>query len=546
MELQKNDLVTVKIEDMSHDGEGVGKLEGFPLFVKDTVIGDVAEVKILKLKKNYGYARLTELKEPSPDRVEPPCPLSRRCGGCQLQAMSYEKQLEFKRNKVQNHLSRIGGLTDVVVLPVIGMESPWRYRNKAQIPVGYDREGRLISGFYAGRTHAIIDQEDCLLGNEKNSRIMEIVKGFLKENKIAAYQEESHKGLLRHVLIRTAAATGEVMVCLVINGKKFPQAEKLTEALKAVPGVTSISLNVNMERTNVILGKEQINLYGPGYITDKIGEISYRISPQSFFQVNPAQTRILYETALEYAQLTGSEQVWDLYCGTGTISLFLAQKAAFVRGVEIVPAAVENARDNAELNGIKNAEFFTGRAEEVLPRMVRENQAKADVIVVDPPRKGCEESLLETMVNMEPERIVYVSCDSATLARDLKYLSAKGYAVERVQPVDMFPMTVGVETVVLLSKGEVDSKKIRVEFSLEDMDMSEFQDGATYTQIKDYVLEHSGLKVSNLYISQIKRKCGIEVGKNYNLPKSEDSRQPQCPPEKEKAIREAFKYFGMI
>lgn len=498
MELQKNDLVTVKIEDMSHDGEGVGKLEGFPLFVKDTVIGDVAEVKILKLKKNYGYARLTELKEPSPDRVEPPCPLSRRCGGCQLQAMSYEKQLEFKRNKVQNHLSRIGGLTDVVVLPVIGMESPWRYRNKAQIPVGYDREGRLISGFYAGRTHAIIDQEDCLLGNEKNSRIMEVVKGFLKENKIAAYQEESHKGLLRHVLIRTAAATGEVMVCLVINGKKFPQAEKLTEALKAVPGVTSISLNVNMERTNVILGKEQINLYGPGYITDKIGEISYRISPQSFFQVNPAQTRILYETALEYAQLTGSEQVWDLYCGTGTISLFLAQKAAFVRGVEIVPAAVENARDNAELNGIKNAEFFTGRAEEVLPRMVRENQAKADVIVVDPPRKGCEESLLETMVNMEPERIVYVSCDSATLARDLKYLSAKGYAVERVQPVDMFPMTVGVETVVMLTKLKSD-KHIDVELQMNELDLTAAESKATYAEIKQYVLDKTGFKVYQLF-----------------------------------------------
>ena len=317
--------------------------------------------------------------------------------------------------------------------------------------------------------------------------------------------------------------------------------------------MTSITYNINKEKTNVIMGSKVCPLWGQTYITDYIGNVKYQISPLSFYQVNPVQTEVLYGTALEYAGLTGKETVWDVYCGIGTISLFLAQKAQKVYGVEIVPQAIEDAKHNAEINEITNAEFFVGKAEEVLPEYYADyakehpgEHARADVIVVDPPRKGCERSVLDTMVQMEPERIVYVSCDSATLARDVKYLRENGYEIRKVKATDMFPMSVHVETVVLLSKGEVDSKKIRVEFSLEDMDMSEFQDGATYTQIKDYVLEHSGLKVSNLYISQIKRKCGIEVGKNYNLPKSEDSRQPMCPPEKEKAIREAFKYFGMI
>lgn len=351
---------------------------------------------------------------------------------------------------------------------------------------------------------------------------------------------------MRHVLIRYGYFTKEVMVCLILNGNKIPKEEQLVKSLCEIPGMTSITINVNKKHSNVILGEEIRLLWGQEYITDRIGDISYQISPLSFYQVNPMQTQKLYAKALEYADLHGQETVWDLYCGIGTISLFLAQKAKFVRGVEIVPAAIENAKENAKLNGLENTEFFVGKAEEVLPREYKKNGVYADVIVVDPPRKGCDETLLETMVEMNPDRIVYVSCDSATLARDLKYLCERGYELRKVCPVDQFGMTVHVETVVLLSKGEIDSKKVRVEFSLEDMDMSEFQDGATYPQIKEYVLEHTGLKVSNLYISQIKRKCGLEVGKNYNLPKSEDSRQPQCPPEKEKAIREAFKYFGMI
>ena len=550
MDWKKNDVFQVRIEDMSDTGEGIGKTDGFIWFVKDAVIGDVVEAKVMKTKKSYGFARLIQVLEPSACRVTPRCPSARQCGGCQLQAMSYEEQLRFKENKVRNNLSRIGGLTEIPMEPIIGMDEPWRYRNKAQFPFGKDKDGRIITGFYAGRTHAIIEQEDCLLGVEENQPILDCIRGFMEEYHIAPYEEELHKGLIRHVLIRKGFTTGELMVCLVLNGdvKKLKAPEVLVERLvKLFPShMASISCSINREKTNVIMGKEIVNLYGPGYITDYIGNVCYRISPLSFYQVNPVQTQKLYGTALEYAGLTGEETVWDLYCGIGTISLFLAQKAKKVYGVEIIPQAIDDARANAKLNHFENVEFFVGKAEEVLPEQYEKNQVYADTIVVDPPRKGCDSVCLDTIVKMAPEKVVYVSCDSATLARDVKYLGERGYEVKRVKTVDMFPWSGHVETVVLLSKGEVDSKKIRVEFSLEDMDMSEFQDGATYPQIKEYVLEHTGLKVSNLYISQIKRKCGIGVGKNYNLPKSEDSRQPQCPQEKEKAIREAFKYFGMI
>lgn len=553
MSYQKNDVLTVKIEDMGHDGEGIGKCEGYTLFVKDTVIGDLAEVKVIKAKKNYGYARLMRLIKPSPHRVEPICPVARPCGGCQLQMLDYAEQLRFKEKKIAQNLQRIGGMTEIPMEPIVGMESPFRYRNKAQFPIGQDKNGKLITGFYAGRTHQIMENRNCYLGVEQNEEILNRILAWMEENSVSAYQEETGKGLVRHVLIRFGFTTKEIMVCLVVNGKKLPAEKKLIQSLTELEGMTSITLSVNRERTNVIMGKEIRCLWGQEFITDYIGKVKYQISPLSFYQVNPVQTEKLYSLALEYAGLTGEETVWDLYCGIGTISLFLAQKAKKVYGVEIVPEAIADAKNNAKINGIENAEFFVGKSEEVLPEYYEKyakehpgEHAHADVIVVDPPRKGCEENLLRTMADMQPDRIVYVSCDSATLARDLKILQELGYEVKKVRGVDQFPMTCHVETVVLLSKGEVDSKKIRVEFSLEDMDMSEFQDGATYTQIKDYVLEHSGLKVSNLYISQIKRKCGIEVGKNYNLPKSEDSRQPLCPPEKEKAIREAFKYFGMI
>ncbi len=544
--MKKNDMAVVVIEDMSENGEGIGRSDGYTLFIKDTVIGDRAEVKVIKAKKTYGYGRLVRLLEPSPWRTEPLCPAAAPCGGCQLQAMSYEQQLKFKEKKVRNHLERLGGFPSPAVHPVIGMEEPWHYRNKAQFPVARDREGRIIMGFYAGRTHAVIQTPHCYIGHPVNERVLDAVRAYMEENRVEPYDEAAHRGLVRHVLIRRGAATGEVMVCLIINGKRLPAAERLTERLLEISGMTSISYNINREKTNVILGEQVIDLYGPGYITDRIGDLTFRISPQSFFQVNPVQTRILYEKALAYAGLTGEETVWDLYCGAGTISLFLARKAKRVYGVEIVPQAVENARENARINGIENVEFYTGKAEELMPELNREGRLQADVVVVDPPRKGCAQSLLDTVIDMNPRRVVYVSCNSATLARDLRYLCDRGFRLEEVQPVDMFPMTVGVETVVLLSKGEIDSKKVRVEFSLEDMDMSGFQKGATYEQIKAYVLEHTGLKVSSLYISQIKRKCGLDVGQNYNLSKKEDAKVPKCPPEKEAAIIEALKYFGMI
>ena len=576
MNIKKNDVFEVIIEDMSESGEGVGKLDGYIWFIKDAVIGDLIEAKAMKMKKNYGFARLMKVLKPSPARVKERCAVARQCGGCQLQMMSYEEQLKFKQRKVYNNLKRIGGLDNlylpgegpgagenvgdgegdraggesgrkpVIMEPIIGMEDPWRYRNKAQFPFGMNKENEVIAGFYAGRTHCIIENDDCLLGIQENREILAAVKQIMTQYGIKPYQEESHTGLIRHVLIRKGFRTGELMVCFVVNGRKLPYSEGFVERLLEIPGMTSISYNVNMEKTNVILGREVVNLYGPGYITDYIGNVKYRISPLSFYQVNPVQTERLYGTALEYAGLTGEETVWDLYCGIGTISLFLSQKAKKVYGVEIVPQAIEDARENARLNGIENVEFFVGKAEEVLPKQYEEDKVYADVIVVDPPRKGCDPVCLDTIVMMGPKKVVYVSCDSATLARDVKYLEERGYWVERVSCVDMFPMSGHVETVVLLSKGEIDSKKVRVEFSLEDMDMSGFQKGATYEQIKAYVLEHTGLKVSSLYISQIKRKCGLDVGQNYNLSKKEDAKVPKCPPEKEAAIRDALKYFQMI
>ena len=545
MEFRKNDLVTLEIEDCGIDGEGIGKADGFTVFVKDAVIGDTVTAKIIKAKKNYGYGRLMEVLKPSPYRVEPKCEFARQCGGCQLQALSYDQQLVFKTNKVKGHLERIGGFTDIPMEPIIGMDELFHYRNKAQFPVGRNKEGKIVTGFYAGRTHNIIENRDCALGVAENKEVLDRVIAHMEKYGIEPYNEATGKGLVRHVLIRYGYFTKEVMVCLILNGNKLPKEEQLVKSLCEIPGMTSITINVNKKRSNVILGEEICLLWGREYITDRIGDISYQISPLSFYQVNPMQTQKLYAKALEYADLHGQETVWDLYCGIGTISLFLAQKAKFVRGVEIVPAAIENAKENAKLNGLENTEFFVGKAEEVLPREYKKNGVYADVIVVDPPRKGCDETLLETMVEMNPERIVYVSCDSATLARDLKYLCERGYELRKVCPVDQFGMTVHVETVVLLSQQKPDDT-IEIDLDLDELDATSAELKATYQEIKDYVLKEFGLKVSNLYISQVKRKCGIEVGENYNLPKSENARVPQCPKEKEDAIKAALKYFAMI
>ena len=545
MEFRKNDLVTLEIEDCGIDGEGIGKADGFTVFVKDAVIGDTVTAKIIKAKKNYGYGRLMEVLKPSPYRVEPKCEFARQCGGCQLQALSYDQQLVFKTNKVKGHLERIGGFTDIPMEPIIGMDELFHYRNKAQFPVGRNKEGKIVTGFYAGRTHNIIENRDCALGVAENKEVLDRVIAHMEKYGIEPYNEATGKGLVRHVLIRYGYFTKEVMVCLILNGNKIPKEEQLVKSLCEIPGMTSITINVNKKHSNVILGEEIRLLWGQEYITDRIGDISYQISPLSFYQVNPMQTQKLYAKALEYADLHGQETVWDLYCGIGTISLFLAQKAKMVRGVEIIPAAIENAKENAKLNGFTNTEFFVGKAEEVLPEQYARTGERADVIVVDPPRKGCDETLLATIIEMQPDRVVYVSCDSATLARDLKYLCAHGYQLKKVCPVDMFPNTVSVETVCLLSK--LKSKEhIEIEVKMDELDLTAAESKATYDEIKGYVLEKHELKVSSLYISQVKRKCGLDVGQNYNLSKKEDAKVPQCPPEKEAAIMDALKHFQMI
>ena len=554
--MNKNDIVTVEITDIGVSGEGIGHVDGYTLFIKDAVIGDVVEAKVMKAKKNYGYARLMKVITPSEYRVEPKCAFARRCGGCQIQEMSYDRQLVFKDQKIRGNLERIGGFTkdqiDTVMQPVVGMEHPFGYRNKAQFPFGTDKEGNPITGFYAGRTHDIIANTDCALGVEQNKEILEIILQYMRENKIKSYDEKTGKGLIRHALIRYGFKTKEIMVCLVVNGKKLPKAERLIEKLIQIEGMTSITISPNTRRDNVIMGNSYEILWGQGYITDYIGNVKYQISPLSFYQVNPVQTEKLYGLALEYADLKGDETVWDLYCGIGTISLFLAQKAKQVYGVEIVPQAIDDAKENAKINAIDNAEFFVGKAEEVLPEYYAEYErehngetAHADVIVVDPPRKGCDETLLETIVKMQPEKVVYVSCDSATLARDLKYLCANGYEIRMCRGVDQFPQSVHVETVVLLSQQKPDDT-IEIDLDLDELDATSAELKATYQEIKDYVLKEFGLKVSNLYISQVKRKCGIEVGENYNLPKTENPKVPQCPKEKEDAIKAALKYFAMI
>lgn len=492
MEYKKNDIITTIIEDIGVDGEGIGKIDGYTFFIKDAVIGDRVEAKVMKAKKNYAYAHLEKIIEKSDKRTEPVCPYHRQCGGCQIQTLDYKDQLIFKQNKVKNHLMRIGGFDeaflDKVMEPIVGMEKPYHYRNKAQFPVGEDKDGNIVAGFYAGRTHAIIPNTDCALGVEENKEILETVLDYMREFHVKPYNETTGKGLVRHILIRKGFTSGQIMVCVIINGKKLPNEDKLVERLKCIEGMASIYINVNTQNTNVIMGSESRLLWGQPVISDVIHRrsleeidsgkdclrhdtkesavygISFAISPLSFYQVNPIQTEKLYSLALEYAGLTGKETVWDLYCGIGTISLFMAQEAKKVYGVEIVGQAIEDAKNNAKNNGITNAEFYVGKAEEVLPafyeKALKEQDAgeeaydklHPDVICVDPPRKGCDQACLDTIIKMSPDRIVYVSCDSATLARDLKVLCANGYELKKVRAVDQFGQTVHCEAVVLMSR----------------------------------------------------------------------------------------------
>lgn len=457
--VSKNEDVEVDIIGLTHEGEGVGRVDGYTLFIGGALPGERVRAKVLKVKKQYGYAKLIELVIASPDRIAPPCEIYKQCGGCQLQHWSYEAQLDWKRQHVVDNLERIGklevgGAEGIAVHPTLGMRDPWGYRNKAQVPMGMSEEGGLIGGFYARNSHRIIDMDACLIQHDQNDDIVRRVKAIGRDLGVMAYNEETGEGLLRHVVVRVGFRTGELMVVLVTNGPKIPRVDAWIEAIRAqVPGVESICQNINTKRTNVIFGDVTKTLWGRDVIYDYIGDVKFAISARSFYQVNPVQTEVLYGKTLDYAGLTGSETVIDAYCGIGTISLFLAQHAKRVYGVEIVPEAIEDARENAALNGIANAEFAVGAAEDVMPRWL-EQGVSPDVVVVDPPRKGCDERLLDTLLTMQPERIVYVSCNPATLARDLRVLEDGGYAVKEVQPVDMFPWTVHVESVALLVRNE--------------------------------------------------------------------------------------------
>ena len=571
MGFNKNDTVRLIITDIGTNGEGIGRVDGYTLFIKDAIIGDEVEAKIIKAKKNYGYARLMNIITPSKDRIEPVCPVARQCGGCQIQEMDYQAQLRFKQELVKNNIERIGHISDYQMMPVIGMDEPFHYRNKAQYPVGMDKDGNIVMGFFAGRTHHIIDNTDCALGAKINSRILGIIKEYMQDNKIKPYDEDKHAGTVRHILIRNGYHTDQIMVCLVINAESIKNSDDLVKRLKDIDGMTSIMININRNKTNVILGDTCKTLWGKSYIEDYICDIRYQISPLSFYQVNPKQTEKLYSKALEYAGLTGNETVWDLYCGIGTISLFMAAKARKVYGVEIVPQAIEDAKNNARLNNIDNAEFFVGKAEEVVPAFYEELSRKAangdeeakrgihpDVVVVDPPRKGCEETLLETVVKMSPKRMVYVSCDSATLARDLKFMEEHGYKVEKVQAVDQFGNTVHVETVVLLSHKKPDGHiNVKVEFGegegkvpLDNIakraESYKPKERVTYKMIKEYIEAKYGFKVHTAYIAEVKRDLGLPM---YDAPNAvEELKQPRKHPtvEEVEAIKDAIKHFEVI
>ncbi|MPM65742.1 23S rRNA (uracil-C(5))-methyltransferase RlmCD [bioreactor metagenome] len=449
--IEKNKDYIVTVDSYGHEGEGVAKIEGYTVFIEGALKGEVVKVKLIKVNKNYGIGKLLEVLEPSEKRVEPICGTYKRCGGCNLQHYSYEEQLNFKTERVKNVISRIGKLEDVVIHNTLGMENPYNYRNKVQLPVGATGEEILV-GFYAPRSHDIINMDKCYIQDEVGDKVIALTKQWMKKFKISAYDEKSHSGIVRHIMVRKGFKTGEIMVVLVTRSEDLPHKQEFVDLIKEnIVGVVSIIQNINKEKTNVILGLQSLSLWGQDHISDYIGEFKFNISPLSFFQVNPVQTEVLYGKALEYTRLTGEEIVFDAYCGTGTISLFLSKKAKKVYGVEVIPQAIENAKENAGANGITNAEFIVGKSEEEIPTLIAQG-IKADVVVVDPPRKGCEEALLKALVEIKPKRIVYVSCDPATLARDLGVLDGLGYKTLEIQPVDMFPQTAHVECVALIEK----------------------------------------------------------------------------------------------
>ncbi len=544
--LRRNDIFEMTCENFGQDAQGVCRHEGMAVFVPGLLPGERAMVRIVKPEKRYAFGRIEELLEKSPDRAEPFCPIYKRCGGCSCQHMTYETSLRFKQDQVQQLLTRVGGL-DIAVPPVLGMDEPFAYRNKGAYPVG-ESKGEPACGFFAPRSHDLIPlpAQGCRIQGEDSHAATQAVLAWMKQTGARAYDEVTGKGLVRHIMTR-CTTSGGLMVVLVATRRDIPQKSLLISLLReAVPGLLSLCLSVNARRTNVILGEEIHTLWGESVMEDTLHGLKFSVSPLSFFQVNPAQTEKLYQLALDFAQLTGKETVVDAYCGAGTISLMLARKAKKVIGIEIVEPAIQNANENAARNGINNAEFIVGATEDVLPKLIADGM-RPDVIVVDPPRKGCEEAVLQAIIQSRPERVVYVSCGAPTLARDAKILCEGGYQAEKVQCVDMFCWTGAVETVMLLSKLK-EAKHIDVELKMDELDVTEAESekGATYEEIKAYVFEHTGLKVSSLNIAQVKQKLGLIERECYNKPKSEDNRQPKCPKEKEEAIQQAFRHFKML
>ena len=543
--LQKNSTVQLSIESLASDGAGVAHAGGMAVFVPFAAPGDVVDAKIVKVCKTHAFAIVQNVITPGPGRIAPECPVFGKCGGCALAHLTYEEELAQKQRFVADAMHRIGKLS-CEVLPILPSPSAQGYRNKAQYPLCRDSEGHIRAGFYAPRSHRVVLCESCGLQPPVFSAVLHTACRLLEQMGASIYDEASHKGLVRHIYLRHAVRTNKVMVCLVCTRAQLAFEQAFCAALTAAhPEICSIILNVNPAATNVILGRQCRTLWGESTLADTLCGVPVQLSPLSFYQVNTLGAERLYGEVARMAQLVSGNTLLDLYCGAGTIGLSMAAACGQLVGVEIVPEAVENARANAARMGAQNARFLCADAASAAQQLLAEG-LRPDVVVLDPPRKGCDEATLSAVATMAPRRVVMVSCNAATAARDAAWLAAHGYAPQAVRPVDMFPRTRHVETVVLLSKGEIDSKKVRVEFSLEDMDMSGFQKGATYEQIKAYVLEKYGLKVSSLYISQVKRKCGLDVGQNYNLSKKEDAKVPQCPPEKEAAIMEALKHFHMV
>ena len=539
MELAKNQEHTVTIEGYGEGGMGVARIDGRVVFVHGALRGEKCRVLILKTLKSVAFAKVLEVIEPSSERITPDCPYFPRCGGCTYRHIRYEEELRLKRQRVQDNLSRIGG-SDVTVEEILGARDTLRYRNKAQYPVSKD--GAV--GFYRARTHEVIECEQCLLVKSEADAAAEALREYMRRCRVAGYDEKTGRGLVRHLYIRSNAA-GESLVCVLVNGDKLPKEDRLVTLLRdACPKCTGIVLGTNTKKGNVILGDRYRTLWGSDRLEDTLCGKTFRLSVPSFYQVNRVQAERLYAKAIEFAGLTGQETVLDLYCGAGTITLALSDHAKKVLGAEIVPEAIDDARENAARNGVKNAEFFCGDASDVAKKLAREN-LRPDVITVDPPRKGLAADVVESIAEMQPGRVVYVSCDSATMARDVKRLADLGYTAQRACAVDMFPRADHVETICLLSKLNA-KQHIEINLDMDELDLTDAEKKATYQEIKDYVLEHSGLKVSSLYIAQVKQKCGIIERENYNKPKSEDAKQPQCPPDKEKAIKEALTHFGMI